>query len=92
MPTPAELHAATVAALQAEASADLAVLQTGLAVVTNPASTIADCEAAIATMKAGLADPTRAAAVQGLSDGWGQLVDGLQTLISTTNAATTASS
>ena len=83
MTSPADLQAATVAALKAEATADLQVLQAGLSVVTNPASTVQQCADAITTMSASLASPDRQQAVVGLGSAWTQLVASLQGLIAT---------
>ena len=83
MTSAADLQAATVAALKAEAQADLQVLQAGLLVVTNPASTVQQCADAITTLSTSLASPDRQQAVTGLASAWSQLVASLQGLIST---------
>ena len=80
MSTPEELRAATAAALKAEAMADLQVLQAGLAVITNPASTVQQCADAITTMVASVAAQDRQQAVTALGSGWTYLVSSLRDL------------
>jgi hypothetical protein len=75
------------AAIQAAAQADLAILQTFFALVTNGATTVAQVNAAITALPASINDPARAAVCTEFAADLAGCYGNVETLISQTNAA-----
>lgn len=82
---PTDLEANVVAAKQALAAADLAVLQTLGSDFNDPSTTVAQITTAFATATASLGDPDRIGAVQKLQSSYGMLADNITDLIARTN-------